>query len=1001
MPLQKQPVAINFSKGLDTKTDPWQIPVGNFYNLVNSVFTKGGLLTKREGFANLPSPTNTTTYLSVLSGNLLAIGQNVQAYSFPNTAWEASSPRPDTALSTISLAKNSYNEFFSDSVVSSSGLVGVLQAFFLDDTAAPHPPETQYSVLDATTGQTLLNPVNLVCENTNTTPLMTAPRIFDLGNFFIICYLRVGGGFIDYITINKTTLAVLVTPVQIAVAGNATISMLDGTVFGGTLYLAYGSPTIGVSLVTISSTLVIGTPTVLDAGRVPVILSVTGDASNSNVWVSYVAEADLTVYSTAVTTPGLVQIVTPTQTISTPVNPTVLDFEETSGLTSLATGGTLTVYAGIETVYPSNPTVATWYIEKNTITNAGVVGIQSVMARSICVASKAFFIGTTQYLLGLYPSHDQGTLFLMNGSGQVISRLAYTTAESTAPHLNVPSATVLGLTSVYISYLVADYSQSVEGIITSNFGINQVKYSFSNIPDDSLELSQNLMLSGGFLWNYDALTANENNFFLFPEFVHAVQSNSTGTLTPQQYQYQVIYSWVDNKGNLVRSGPSIPISITLTAPNNTIVVSVPTVRLSYKTRIGIEVYRWSVAQPIFYRITPTFFRNDPTVDEVFIADLQPDASILGNELIYTTGNVIPNDGAPSTQIMTIWDDRLWMVNAEDPNQLWFGKQSIEDVPVEMSDLLTYFVAPTVGSQGATGPVTALAPLDDKLVLFKENAIEYINGSGPDNTGANNNYSQPIFVTSTSGCITHKSIAVTPAGILYQSDKGIWQLGRDLQTRYIGAPVENYTQYNVNTLTQPMVVSTLVIPRTTQVRFMLNTGITLMYDYFYEQWGSFTNITAQSSILYHDLHTFVNLSGVISQQTPNLYADAVSTPVLMSFQTGWINVAGLQGYERSYYFYLLGQYFSTHTLNVQVGYDYKTTIEQVSNITPVQVAPPPVSTSNVEQWRVFLTQQKCQAFQLTISEQSSTAGEGLTLSGLNMVIGKKKGYPVRRQNLSVG
>lgn len=997
MPLQKQPVAINFSKGLDTKTDSWQIPVGNFYNLVNSVFTKGGLLTKREGFANLPSPTNTTTYLSVLSGNLLAIGQNVQAYSFPNTAWEASSPRPDVALSTISLARNSYNEFFSDSVVSSSGLVGVLQAFELNDTAAPHPPETQYSVLDATTGQTLLNPVNLVCENTGTTPLMTAPRIFDLGNFFIICYLRVGGGFIDYITINKTTLAVLVTPVQIAAAGNATVSMLDGVVFGGTLYLAYGSPTIGVSLVTISSTLVIGTPTVLDAGRVPLILSVTPDATNSNIWVSYVAEADFKVYSTAVTTPALVQIVAPTQTISTAV--TIAD-NDTNGLTSLATGGTMTVYAGIETTYSYDPTVGTWYIEKNTITNAGVVGVQSVMARSISVASKAFFIGTTQYLMGVYQSALQGTLFLMNGSGQVISRLAYTTSGPNL-HLNVPSSTVLGTTNAYLSYLVADYSQPVNGVLLSNFGVNQVKYSFANIPDDSVELSQNLMLSGGFLWNYDALTANENNFFLFPEFIEGVPSVGAGSVANGTYQYQVIYSWVDNKGNLVRSAPSVPITVVVTGGNNVVTVNVPTLRLSYKTRVGIEVYRWSTAQPVFYRITSTFFRNDPTVDDVHIADLASDAGILGNEIIYTVGNVIENTGAPSTQIMTIWDDRLWMVNAEDPNQLWFGKQSIEDVPVEMSDLLTYFVAPSVGSQGATGPVTALAPLDDKLVLFKENAIEYVNGSGPDNTGANNNYSQPIFVTSTSGCITHKSLAVTPAGVLYQSDKGIWQLGRDLQTRYIGSPVEKYTQYNVQTLTQPMVVSTVVIPRTTQVRFMLNTGITLMYDYFYEQWGSFANITAQSSILYHDLHTFVDLSSAVSQQTPNLYADAVSTPVLMSFQTGWINVAGLQGYERSYYFYLLGQYFSTHTLNVQVGYDYKTTIEQVSNITPVQVAPPPVSTSNVEQWRVFLTQQKCQAFQLTISEQSSTAGEGLTLSGLNMVIGKKKGYPVRRQNLSVG
>ena len=36
MALQKQPVAINFVKGLDTKSDPFQVNVGNFLSLNNS-----------------------------------------------------------------------------------------------------------------------------------------------------------------------------------------------------------------------------------------------------------------------------------------------------------------------------------------------------------------------------------------------------------------------------------------------------------------------------------------------------------------------------------------------------------------------------------------------------------------------------------------------------------------------------------------------------------------------------------------------------------------------------------------------------------------------------------------------------------------------------------------------------------------------------------------------------------------------------------------------------
>ena len=63
-------------------------------------------------------------------------------------------------------------------------------------------------------------------------------------------------------------------------------------------------------------------------------------------------------------------------------------------------------------------------------------------------------------------------------------------------------------------------------------------------------------------------------------------------------------------------------------------------------------------------------------------------------------------------------------------------------------------------------------------------------------------------------------------------------------------------------------------------------------------------------------------------------------------------------------------------------------------------------SQVEQWRVFLDKQRCQSIQITLNELYDpslgvAAGAGLTLSGINMVIGTKKGYPVLQPSLSVG
>lgn len=62
-----------------------------------------------------------------------------------------------------------------------------------------------------------------------------------------------------------------------------------------------------------------------------------------------------------------------------------------------------------------------------------------------------------------------------------------------------------------------------------------------------------------------------------------------------------------------------------------------------------------------------------------------------------------------------------------------------------------------------------------------------------------------------------------------------------------------------------------------------------------------------------------------------------------------------------------------------------------------------SPTSIEQWRVDFTKQKCQAFQITMNEifdysYNVMAGQGLSLSGLNLVVGAKKGYrPIKASN----
>jgi hypothetical protein len=300
-------------------------------------------------------------------------------------------------------------------------------------------------------------------------------------------------------------------------------------------------------------------------------------------------------------------------------------------------------------------------------------------------------------------------------------------------------------------------------------------------------------------------------------------------------------------------------------------------------------------------------------------------------------------------------------------------------------------------------------MDDKLVIFKQNVIYYITGRGPDNTGSNNDFSDPVFITSTVGCSNPQSVVFTPQGIMFQSNKGIWRLGRDLNTTYIGAPVEQFNDVNV--------ISAVLVPGTNQVRFNLADGSLLMYDYYYDQWGTFSNSSAVSSTIFQGLHTYVDSFGRVKQETPGAYLDD-ATPVTISFTTSWWKVTNLQGFQRAYFMYLMGNYESPHTLDVTLSYDYDLSKQQQSQVRPVNStsiwgsdalwggSTPWGGGSNVEQMRVFFKQQKCQSIQITVQEnydpaQGIPAGAGLTLSGINLVVGGKLVHPKLPANQSVG
>ncbi len=1004
--LPKQAIPLNFAKGVNTKTDRKQVQLGNFLALENSVFDTEGLLKKRNGYGALTSlPDATSNFITTFNGNLTAIGNSLLALAEGAAQWVNKGGLQPVELDTLALIRSNTNQSQSDTAVSSNGLVCTV---FTDVQTAG--TVYRYAVADATTGQNIVAPTVIPVSSGTVTG---APKVFALARYFIVVFTNVitATNHLQYIAISISNPSSVTTNADISATYTpATTVNFDGVVANDTLYLAWNGSDGGgaIRMAYLSSTLIVSTAKIF-AGRVATIMSVCADNTGSTpiIYAAFYDLASTTAYALAVNQ-QLDTVKTPTQFLAAG---TILN------VTSVAQSGLCTIFYEVSNNYGYGTTAATHYIASKTMTQAGTVSSQVTTARSVGLASKAFLIDTSIYLLSIYYSPSQPSYFLLNSSGQVVAKVAYQNG-GTYYVTGLPSVAVSDNVA-QVSYLIKDLVQAVNKTqgaasataVYSQTGINLVSFTIGTDKVGVAEIGQNLNLTGGFLWGYDGYAPVENGFHLYPDQVETTTATTGGLMTAQIYYYVATYEWADNQGNVYRSAGSIPVIRNISGSGtatNTITVNVPTLRLTYKTAnpVKIVLYRWSTAQQTYYQATsltaPTM--NSLTVDSVAIVDTLADSSIIGNNILYTTGGVIENTGAPSFNAVTLFDDRLWGIDAEDPNLLWYSKQVIETTPVEMSDLLTLYIAPSIGSQGSTGRNKCAAPMDDKLVLFKRNAISYINGTGPDNTGANSQYSQPIFVTSTVGTENQNSIVFQPGGLMFQSDKGIWLLGRDLSTSYIGAPVEAYTK-------NATVQSAVNVPGTNQIRFTMDSGITLMYDYYYGQWGTFVNVPAISSTLYENLHTYINASGQVYQETPDSYLDGTS-PVLMKFTTSWIAPAGVQGYQRAYFYYLLGDYISPHKLIVSTAFDYNNSFIQSKTITPDNSSQAWGgdsswgegaswgNTGDDEEWKVFLNQQRCKAFNITVQEifdptMGQMAGAGFTLSGINMVVGLKRGFnPIR-------
>ena len=443
------------------------------------------------------------------------------------------------------------------------------------------------------------------------------------------------------------------------------------------------------------------------------------------------------------------------------------------------------------------------------------------------------------------------------------------------------------------------------------------------------ELGRDLVIAGACPLRYDGDTAAELGFHTAPDGTIALTESTaigpTQMEASKTYLYQFAYEERDAAG-VIHPGPmSVPQTVTLGASGRGVTIQIPTYRLTSKRRVTIGVWRSeaddTTGEPLLYRVTSLdpsatgangYVTNDTGADTVTFLDEMPDATLITRERAYTNGGVLSNDPAPLGHVVIAGKGRLFFSDPTDPQVVRYTQKRRDGYGPEVSADLSIRVD--------GDDIVALAELDDAVLVFAAGSVQYFSGDGPlpnPDAAPQIDFSPPNVVTGDVGCLSQRSLAVTPDRVLFQSARGIYQIDRARQVGYVGAPVE---AYNAQTVT-----SADAIPGKTQVVFLTSSGLSLLYDYFFGQWSTFTNHEGLDAVTvggrYHYLRADPDDRRVFRSSATS-YLDGESE-IRLRIETAWIKLAGYhQAFQKVWHALFLGTWKSAHKLRVSIAIDYQ-------------------------------------------------------------------------------
>ncbi len=1045
MPLQKQNLNVSFSKGIDTKTDSKQVVPGKLLVLENGVFTAPGKIIKRNGHVKLADITDANA-LATFNDEILAI--STTEVSSLNEDSNTLTPKGPIAFADVHLnqivAKNT-QQTVQDMSVNDMGIK--VYAYEDSDGGA------RYTVLDTATQNHIINNVSL-------SSIASVPKIISIKNLTYIFYID--NNSLRYRTISANSPETITAPIpfeSVAVGSVFDVCVIGNRIF---IFYVTSSNRPGITYIDFNGSTSISSVIIPDTvtGTITCFADVASNQVYSSYYngtdVRYIKiDYNLAILQPATTVETIANVVTITGAVSSGTGqlfytisstPTYnylirtapivagvvgapIAFIRSAGLGTKAfiTNGSVYVIGlydsglgeqlSTDTGAPQNKyiifdseghSVGKLLAEPNT---AGSLPLKDTLPSVVSSDNNEFFIPVLINLaisgfafslnqalaeitltFGFIPTKVQlgdnlhiaagAQLFAYDGTSVVEHGFNFYPEKATVTNTAQGGGINPGIREYEFTYEWNDSQGQLHQSATSvPLEVNTT--TFTGIP---------LGITGNFSANSTTIVVSSATNLFVGQVI-------TDVTTPASLQANTtIIKIVGNTITIdlptVAGGSGDTLDSKYVISNS---FAIPTLRLSQKTGVNVVIYRTAADGVNYFRVGSV--PNDPTVDVVLFTDTTSDYLLAFNEQLYTNGGAVDNIAVPATGIITQYQNRLIAIPSENRYQIMYSKQTGRSVgsallsPVQFSATSFY-----INYDQRGGPGSMVFPLDDKLIIFKENTAFFMYGQGPAPNGTNNDFSVPQLITNDCGCIDPVSVINMPTGLMFKSSKGVYQLNRSLQTTYIGADVEAFNQYGIS--------STQLIPSTNQVRFsLIGISSVLMYDYFMGQWSVFTGLNTVDSIIADNLYTYLDRTyNMLLQEAPGVFTDN-NQPIKIKIVTSWLSFVGFQGFQRVYKMLLDADYFSPHLLNIRLAYDFNPNPTQQIQINPSSFVQFPYGSSftygstspygdeapQTYQYGLNNQTQKCQSIQVTIEEVPLLPyKQGLSLSAIGFEVGAKKG-----------